>query len=583
MAIALTTATFAEAGMAARPNPHLRGLRWLPAVPIALVLFMGISAVAGFILSAGEQNRLIDYRDVTSSMRLLQAALVDAETGVRGFVLTNKYEYLKPYFDGLRSIEGLQLKGAQSGTQLATIDRQVAQSSAANGEQAPVSRRIFDLRRTWQSAITLTTEGKPSDAEAALESMGDKRVMDELRDVIGSYVAQRRIEADAAYRRISVEQRLMLLINTLGAVIAIAGMSYAFWRSALNARGREAAIVVSTDARREVEELFGMTNMLQSAIDRDDANEVLRATAARLLPGINGRLYVFNNSRDRLDLSTTWGHEGADDSLDYIAPTSCWAIKCGRPFLNLTGAVTLRCAHAGSQPVTLEFPMAARGEVYGLLELSVEGDAAVVQLSKIQPIAMALADAMSLSLSGIALRERLRNQALRDPLTGLYNRRFLEEMLDRFAQDAERRKAPVAAIMIDLDNFKRTNDQFGHAAGDTILREVASVIMSFTRGTDITCRYGGEELAVLLADCSIEQALVKAEQMRVRISELSEPKGPAVTASFGVSAMPDTSTRVVDLLGAADAALYQAKQQGRNCVVAAPKRPIAAPISLVGA
>ena len=582
MAIAQTTATFAEAGMASRPV-HFRGLRWLPVVPIALVLFMGISSVAGFIVSEGEQNRLIDYRDVTGSMRLLQAALVDAETGVRGFVLTNKNEYLKPYFEGLRSIEDLQSKSAQSGSQLAVIDHQVAQSFTANGEQAPVSRRILDLRRIWQAAITLTTEGKPSDAEATLESMGDKRVMDELRDVIGTYVAQRRIEADAAHQRISVEQRLMLLINALGAVIAIGGMTYAFWRGALSARGREDAIVVSTDARRQVEELFGMTNMLQSAIDRDDANEVLRATAARLLPGINGRLYVFNNSRDRLDLSTTWGHEGAGDALDYIAPTSCWAIKCGRPYLNLTGAATLRCAHAGSQAVTLELPMAARGEVYGLLELSAEGDAAPARLGRIQPIALALADAMSLSLSGLALRERLRNQALRDPLTGLYNRRFLEEMLDRFAQDAERRKTPVAAIMIDLDNFKRTNDQFGHAAGDAILREVASVIMSFTRGADVTCRYGGEELAVLLADCTIEQALVKAEQMRVRISELAEPKGPAVTASFGVSAMPDTSTRVADLLGAADAALYQAKQQGRNCVVAAPRRQMAVPISLVGA
>jgi diguanylate cyclase (GGDEF)-like protein len=192
---------------------------------------------------------------------------------------------------------------------------------------------------------------------------------------------------------------------------------------------------------------------------------------------------------------------------------------------------------------------------------------------------------MSLALSSIALRERFRNQALRDSLTGLYNRRFLEEMLERMCLDAERRKTSISAIMIDLDHFKKLNDQHGHAAGDAVLRDVAAAILSCLRSVDVACRYGGEEMAVPLSDCSMAAAMGKAEQIRSRIAELTSAGGTAVTASFGVASIPETSREAGDLLSAADAALYQAKQEGRNRVVAATIRPSAQcrpPIKSVG-
>jgi len=144
--------------------------------------------------------------------------------------------------------------------------------------------------------------------------------------------------------------------------------------------------------------------------------------------------------------------------------------------------------------------MAARGQLYGLLSIIAEGANAATHLNHIRPIANAMGDAMSLALSSIALREQLRSQALRDPLTGLYNRRFLEEILERMCLDAERRKTSISAIMIDLDHFKKLNDQHGHAAGDAALRDVAAAIISCLRNVDIACRYGGEELTVLLSD-----------------------------------------------------------------------------------
>jgi diguanylate cyclase (GGDEF)-like protein len=188
-------------------------------------------------------------------------------------------------------------------------------------------------------------------------------------------------------------------------------------------------------------------------------------------------------------------------------------------------------------------------------------------LEAIRPLAVALADAMSLSLSSSALREQLRNQALRDGLTGLYNRRFLEEMQDRLTQEAERREAPMSAIMIDLDHFKRLNDQYGHGAGDAVLREVARIVMASLRVTDIACRYGGEELLVLLPDCPLDNAIQTAERLRLQIESLTNvANGQSVTASFGVACTPETTAHPGELVTVADAALYQAKRLGRNRV-----------------
>ena len=228
----------------------------------------------------------------------------------------------------------------------------------------------------------------------------------------------------------------------------------------------------------------------------------------------------------------------------------------------------LRCRHGMEDAAaSLEIPMAAGGQVYGLLVVGAGEHAAVEALQQAMPVAAALADAMSLALSGMALRDQLRHQAIRDPLTGLYNRRFLDEMLERLGLDAERRKVPLAAIMIDLDHFKRLNDQHGHATGDAVLRGVSGAIVAALRATDIACRYGGEELAVLLPDCPLEIAMAKAEQLRAVITGLAPAaSGASVTASLGVSAMPDSCAAITELLASADAALYRAKQNGRNRV-----------------
>jgi diguanylate cyclase (GGDEF)-like protein len=543
--------------------------RALPCIVVGVVAFMGLAAIIGFFADAEERGRLREYRYATRDVLGFQQALTDVGTGVRGFVLSQRIEYLEPYANGIKVLNEM------APVMLPRLDRfDATRPNRQAGTMRP-SDALRILRTVWQTAMYPAPDDPLTPAAAIQRVQRAKEMVEGLRGVIASYVGDRNAAAEEAEQRLAVEQGLLLVIYPLGALTAIIATTFAFWRGGKDAQARE-------NARHEMEQLFGMASMLQSAIDRDDANHVLRGKAQYLLPGFSGALYVFNNSRDRLDWSTGWGHLLPQDSAGHIAPTECWALKLGKPYLN-GGRGNLSCQHDTPNYVVLEIPMAARGEIFGLLQVAHDGADAEAHLESIRPLAVALADAMSLSLSSSALREQLRNQALRDGLTGLYNRRFLEEMLGRLTQDAERRGVPMSAIMIDLDHFKRLNDQFGHGAGDTVLREVARVIMASLRATDVACRYGGEELLVLLPDCALDTAVQTAERLRIQIEALSDvSKGQSVTASFGVASAPETTARPGELMAVADTALYQAKKLGRNRVeVATRQSPRPSHVSLV--
>ena len=561
----------------------------LRTLTVGFISVMAVTAIIGFAFSSRHEVELLDYRINTRNVRLLQQALVDAETGVRGFVLASRIEYLEPYFHGLQMVD-------EGGPQLLPrLDEFTARSG--QGPHA-VSQRVTELRRIWTDVVALTQDHAAPAAEQMLRERQQKRVMDELRGFIAAYVDYRSAKSTKADTQLAHVRELLLGIDLSGALIAIMALTYAFRRSLHETRRREAAMAESAQTTLRVEQLLGMTSMLQSAPDREDAHEVLRTTAMRLLPGHSGVLYTFNNSQDRLNLSVAWGHQAGEPPPDHFAPSTCWAMKRGKPHLNADDPAALRCRHHDQHgAASLEIPMAAGGQVYGLLVIGAgthEDGAAALRRCKLA--AAALGDAMSLALSSMALRDQLRNQAIRDPLTGLYNRRFLDEMLERLGLDARRRKTPLAAIMIDLDHFKRLNDQHGHAAGDAVLRGVSLAIVATLRATDIACRYGGEELAVLLPDCPLEMAVAKAEQLRVCIAGLAPGlSGANVTASLGVSVIPDTCGTPTDLLASADAALYRAKQKGRNRVEQvqpqsgaekphdAPRAQAAAPRSLLHA
>jgi diguanylate cyclase (GGDEF)-like protein len=229
-------------------------------------------------------------------------------------------------------------------------------------------------------------------------------------------------------------------------------------------------------------------------------------------------------------------------------------------------------------------PLLSHGETVGLLHFQMMEPGEFPQ--PILLFANMFAEQVSLSLANIQLRDALRNQSIRDALTGLYNRRYLDEILGREARRAVRSTQGLGVLMLDLDNFKKFNDTYGHDAGDAVLRETAAFLLKSVRSEDFVCRFGGEEFIVILpaADLKITQA--RAERIRSKLREMTViHQGRSlgmVTVSIGVAEVPVHGITPKDLVEAADAALYRAKREGRDrVVVAEPAPPVAAAQTVV--
>jgi diguanylate cyclase (GGDEF)-like protein len=226
--------------------------------------------------------------------------------------------------------------------------------------------------------------------------------------------------------------------------------------------------------------------------------------------------------------------------------------------------------------------MVAQGNTIGVLHLEFEsatrqnGSGITSFRKSHQQLAISVASHIALALASLQLRETLREQSIRDPLTHLFNRRFLEESLERELQIASRKKQAVAVLFLDLDYFKRFNDTFGHDAGDMVLQSLADLFRTFFRATDICCRYGGEEFAIILPESSAQDAAVRANALRSEVKSLrlqyKKQNLDPLSLSAGVAAFPEHASASDELLKIADQCLYESKACGRDVVtVASPK------------
>ncbi|HEY0802787.1 MAG TPA: diguanylate cyclase [Steroidobacteraceae bacterium] len=320
------------------------------------------------------------------------------------------------------------------------------------------------------------------------------------------------------------------------------------------------------------EVLSHMAELLQSCTQRDEAYAIVRETGARLFPDSPGSLFIYRESRDVLEHATSWGSGRAPDAT--LAPDECWALRLGSPhFVPQKGVI--RCRHASENSASYVcMPVQGQGQILGLLHMAVEVRPRTMRPAQdTERRLRAMTDRLGPALANLKLRDALREMALRDGLTGLYNRRYLEDALNRELHRAERSGKPVSVVMIDIDHFKRFNDKFGHDAGDFVLSTIARVLSNGIRPSDIACRYGGEELVLVLPEAELEHARGRIEQLRlaIRDSNLTHLGQvlPSPTASFGLAVYPTHGTQPADLLKAADQALYRAKQDGRDRVCVA--------------
>lgn len=317
--------------------------------------------------------------------------------------------------------------------------------------------------------------------------------------------------------------------------------------------------------------LDNSSEMLQACVSEAEAYAIVVRVASDLFKRDSGSLYMISSPRNMLEATATWGNQ-APSNVTFL-PAECWALRRGQ--IHLAHVKDVRCSHVKEADCTsMCIPLIAQGETLGVLNVlmkEAEGELNETHLKEMCDLAKTLAEHLGLALANLKLRESMRIMSVRDSLTGLYNRRYMDEALLQMLQRASRRKEQVAILMLDIDHFRNFNDSFGHQAGDAVLQELGRFIRTATRADDLACRYGGEEFAIVLSSSTVEAAARRAEEIRQGVKLLTLVDGEQslgeITVSLGVAIFPDNGTDPKTLIAAADAALYQAKRNGRDRVI----------------
>ena len=323
---------------------------------------------------------------------------------------------------------------------------------------------------------------------------------------------------------------------------------------------------------RDVRLLGELNEWLQSSRSLDELFDMVGRFMTHLLPQCEGSIYVYSNSRDVLDGCTGWN---GGKHKAHIHPDECWGLRRGRTYAYGQSDIEFVCAHAephDGRPYIC-FPILAHGETVGLMHLRAVEDVSPEDFNEGRRLAQMCAEQISLAIANVRMRDELHDQSVRDPLTGLYNRRHLTDALRKHMGKVGKGGMQVAVVSIDVDHFKRFNDNHGHDAGDMVLRAVGSVLTQNVDGDEIACRMGGEELMLLLPGAGQEAALARAEKVREAVQAITVRYGektlPRITISIGVAIAPMHGTLPQDLIRMADDALYVAKAKGRNQVILA--------------
>ncbi|MDC8746848.1 GGDEF domain-containing protein [Xanthomonas campestris] len=538
-----------------------------------IFIAIGIGIFVGARRSLADAALVSHTHEVIGRVDEIQARVLDAESAERGYLLTGNDAYLLDYQTSVERlpilIGNLRRKIADNPSQVAHLDQ---------------LQHLVDTRlKQIQHVLDVYAD---SGLEAARTSIRQTafRTTSAIREQALTMV-QREQELLALRAESSRQSALLLLILALAGIpfgLAVVGTVYGLLMREL--RHRAQAERHAARANQELGESIGAlqrsaadlnllsryTGLLQSCVSAEEALDVTSRTLAHLLPGIAGSVYLLRASQDRAEVISHWGTPLVH-SASHLLPEECWALRRGQPHLIEDLARDAPCAHidlpdASVAITTACLPMSAQGTQLGFLFLSAPGPAPMPRLE----IAEAAAEQLSLALSNLRLRESLRRQSIRDALTGLYNRRYLEEALSHELARCARRDLPLSVLMLDVDHFKQFNDGQGHAGGDLLLAAVGELLLTRLRAEDVACRYGGEEFTVILPETDGEEAMRVAEQIRGHIAALAVSDGqralPRVTASIGVASFPADGELGSALIQKADAALYVAKRQGRNRV-----------------
>ncbi|USD66961.1 diguanylate cyclase [Vibrio sp. SCSIO 43136] len=318
----------------------------------------------------------------------------------------------------------------------------------------------------------------------------------------------------------------------------------------------------------EIELLRQLATTLAACTNINEAQSVVEDLMPRLLGKTNGCVSLMRDSGNLLEVNLDWGGDWIGEHL--YAPHDCWAMRKGRYHLSHEANQHLVCKHMhglDERTKTLCVPLTAHGNSVGILHLYY-CDPDVVVDDEAKQLAFAIAEHLGLALANLRLQEELRSQAMRDPLTGLFNRRYFEEKFESEWSISAHSHTPISLLMFDLDHFKHFNDDFGHDAGDHVLKEISNLLLHAANENSHVCRLGGEEFAIICPNMAVLESIALAEIVVEQVSQLHlEHRGQSLGKlgiSAGIATYPDIQVDEQEFIKIADMALYQAKDQGRS-------------------
>jgi diguanylate cyclase (GGDEF)-like protein len=508
----------------------------MAAVVVVAVLLIGATVFAAATIARDSAIRAGRQQSASESML---TAMLNQETGARGYFETGDPLFLAPY---------------RAGTSAFT--RALSRSRDLDGGDVTLQRGLSDEARRserWHSAAQAQIDrlraggAAPSD-EQALDAKG---MMDRFRAAHAAYDTQLATERSAALSR---QTWLAVgLAAVLSLVLVFAG-----------------SMMVRLAAKRERRRFNGqreLRGLLQVSDSENESRLLLIRYIERIVPGSAAAVFNRNNSDDRLE--PVMSERFADTPLSDVDPTqltprSCMAVRLSTPYARAPGDDPLmQCELCGKVTGDLICdPLLVGGQVIGSVLVARDKTVPEHERARVRDAVVQAAPILA-NQRNLALAEL---RAASDALTGLPNRRSADETLKRMMAHADRRKSPLAAVLLDLDHFKRVNDIYGHEQGDKVLAVVGQILTTTVRASDFAARYGGEEFLVLLPDTDRETAREVAEKLRLAIAGTDNFECGSQTASFGVAALPDDATDAEQLLRKADRALYAAKADGRNRV-----------------
>ena len=548
-------------------------------------------AVLALILStvAVQVYRVVgDFVDasshVTRSMSVRQeivqtiANLHDAEASHRAYMITSSPERLTDFSAAVpRIAQHLQLVQelvADNPEQIANADKL---SKLIEARLDAIHEVLVQFNLGGIDAARASTQTHRSRAEDAQIDALTQRMMRHEKLLLAE--REGRNATQATLTRVLTVGGILFSILILGLALKLLIREQ---------RHRLASMVEARSANRELRksledsrrlsqtlrQLADLGEMLQGCRNIEEATIGLSTAIPKLLPRSSGAIHLLNPAQDLIESIAQWGDSSRVHG-GVFAPDDCWALRRGHAYPLAGVEPAFVCRHlqetmaAHPDQAHLCVPMAAQGEMLGVIAIT--SDDALS--GSLRDNIIAACEPVSMAIANLKLQETLRAQSLRDPLTGLFNRRYLEASFERELQRAARRQTPLSVLMMDVDHFKRFNDNHGHDAGDALLAHLGALFLKIVRSEDVCCRYGGEEFTVLMPEIDASQAFERAGEIcaAVRAMQVEHRGLPLdnVTISIGVASYAEHGRTAEELLRNADNALYMAKNAGRDRVMLA--------------